>query len=91
MIKEIELNKGVKVIAGDNIVNRCSYVTFVFVGGSSKAKEFPVKIHIYDDLKAVQPDILVDNHPQDLINGVDTQLEAVKKYIEKDLNLSLNC
>ena len=57
----------------------------------TKAKEFPVKIHIYDDLKAVQPDILVDNHPQDLINGVDTQLEAVKKYIEKDLNLSLNC
>lgn len=38
MIKEIELNKGVKVIAGDNIVNRCSYVTFVFVGGSSKQK-----------------------------------------------------
>lgn len=32
MIKEIELNKGVKLIAGDNIVNRCTYVTLVFVG-----------------------------------------------------------
>lgn len=40
MIKEIELNKGVKFIFGENIVNRCSYVTLVFVGGSSKAKVF---------------------------------------------------
>ena len=38
MIKEIELNKGVKLIAGDNIVNRCTYVTLVFVGVSSKQK-----------------------------------------------------
>ena len=62
-----------------------------FCGRVKQTKVFPVKIHIYDDLKAVQPDILVDNHPQDLINGVSTQLEAVKKYIEKDLNMSLNC
>ena len=90
MIKEIELNKGVKFIFGENIVNRCSYVTFVFVVGASKAKEFPVKIHIYEDLNAVQPDILVDRNSEDLINGVDTQLETVKKYIEKDLSLNLN-
>lgn len=38
MIKETELNKGVKFIFGENIVNRCSYVTLVFVGGSSKQK-----------------------------------------------------
>lgn len=38
MIKEIELNKGVKFIFGENIVNRCTYVTLVFIGGASKQK-----------------------------------------------------
>ncbi len=38
MIKEIDLNRGVKLIAGGNIVNQCSYVTLVFVGGASEQK-----------------------------------------------------
>ena len=38
MIKEIPLNKGVKLITGANLVNGCTYVSLSFVGGYSSEK-----------------------------------------------------
>ena len=40
MIKEIELEKGVKLIAGENIVNNCTYVSLTFAGGYASEKYF---------------------------------------------------
>ena len=42
MIKEIELEKGVKLIAGENIVNNCTYVSLTFAGGYSIDKKYEI-------------------------------------------------
>ena len=71
--------------AGIKYTYATKYFNWTNIKTKNKAKETPLPFKQYDYIGAIRPDIMVDREPNDLRNGIDTQLEFALNYAKNEI------
>lgn len=71
--------------AGIEYTYATKYFNWTNIKTKNKARETPLPFKLYDYIGAIRPDIMVDREPNDLRNGIDTQLEFALNYAKNEI------